>query len=83
MLSDSTDQLCDLVLGYFVDLDVVYLIMTAQLLCNCSFPHCRRPKQKDSDWLHGKKQWKEEFKILPLLKVNLFALMVKSRKIAH
>lgn len=48
---DSTDQLCDPFLSYFIDLDVVYLIMMTQLLCNCSFPHCRRPNQKDSDWL--------------------------------
>lgn len=75
--SDSTDQLCDLFLSYFIDLYVMYLIMTAQLLCNRSFPHCRRPKQKDSDWLQkymerskGKKR--KLFKILPLLKVNLF-----------
>lgn len=48
---DSTDQLCDLFLYDLFDPDVVYLVMTAQLLCNCGFTHSWRSNQTDSEWL--------------------------------
>lgn len=36
---DSTDQVCELFLNDLFDLDVVYLVMTAELLSNCGFAH--------------------------------------------
>lgn len=47
----STDQLCEIFLNDLFDLDVVYFVMTAQLLGNSAFTHRWRSSQAYSDWL--------------------------------
>lgn len=59
---DSTDQLCDLFLYDLFDPDVVYLVMTAQLLCNCWFTHSWRSNQADSEWLGTQRKQVKEIK---------------------
>lgn len=47
----SSYQLREPFLYDVFDGDVVYLVMAAQLPCNCGLAHCWRSKQADSDWL--------------------------------
>lgn len=50
-LFEATYQLCKLFVNDVFDRDVVYLVMTAQPLCNCRFAHCWWSYQADPDRL--------------------------------
>lgn len=78
---ESTDQLCDLFLNDLFDLDVVYLVMAAELLCKCGFAHCWRSNQADSGRLkeiNGKKEgilafiWYQSSFLRPKYPIKMF-----------
>lgn len=55
----STNQLCSLFFNDLFDLDVVYLVMTAELLCNSGFTHSWRSNKADPNWLQTYSKWKK------------------------
>lgn len=71
-----TDQLCNLFLNDLFDLDVVYLVVIAELLWNSGFTHRWRSNHADSDGLQIEKRkiWfmNESWQLLSGIKIVFY-----------
>lgn len=61
VIIDLTDQFCNLFLNDLFELDVVYLVVAAELLCNSGFANSWRSNKADSNRLQ---MWKKCEKII-------------------